>query len=471
MAGLFDKQADLYLDGRPTYPAQWYSMLADHTLHHSLAWDVGTGNGQAALGVAEHYEQVIGTDVSEAQLKRSMTHPRVRYFHTPLSMSDDEIISLIGGEDSVDLVTVAQAVHWFDLPKFYSLVERLLRKPGGLLAVWCYNDAAVSPAFDSAFKRFHDSTLPFWHPNAFLSIEGYKRLPFPFESIGLGSEGKPLELDIPKEMSFEGLLKMISSWSAVVTAKDQGVDLLSPTVVKELETVWGGSELVRSVICKAFMLAGKVRLHYKPMTQLWSCGAACRLIRPPRGFYASEKTMSLAARPRYPGKWFSRLAALTPHRYLAWDIGTGTTIGCRALKPVTQVKNSKSMLCHMPKFSVFTPHYQMSDDQLADIIGGGNSVDLVTVAAALQWFDLGRFYPIVKRNISEKPGLYSIDCYKKLPFPFEGAVTGIRQAKVDVTSFSPVNTAKRQIVDLLSEEVVKELEGAWDGSYLVRTVN
>lgn len=157
-------------------------------------------------------------------------------------------------------MTVAQAVHWFDLPKFYSLVARLLRKPGGLLAVWCYNDAVVSPAFDSAFKRFHDSTLPFWHPNAFLAIEGYKRLPFPFESTGLGSEGKPLELEIPKEMSFEGFLKMISSWSAVVTAKDQGVDLLSQTVVKELETVWGGSKLVRSVIFKAFMLAGKVRL-------------------------------------------------------------------------------------------------------------------------------------------------------------------------------------------------------------------
>ncbi|KAJ6740934.1 hypothetical protein OIU79_000952 [Salix purpurea] len=210
--------------------------------------------------VAEHYEQVIGTDVSEAQLKRSLTHPRVRYFHTPLSMSDDEIISLIGGENSVDLVTVAQAVHWFDLPKFYSLVARLLRKPGGVLAVWCYNDAVVSPAFDSAFKRFHESTLPFWHPNAQLIFEGYKRLPFPFESVGLGSEGKPLELDIPKEMSFDGFLKMISSWSAVVTAKEQGVDLLSQSVVQELETVWGGSKLVRSVIYKAFMLAGKVKL-------------------------------------------------------------------------------------------------------------------------------------------------------------------------------------------------------------------
>ncbi|CAK7354788.1 unnamed protein product [Dovyalis caffra] len=246
LEGLFDKQADLYLDGRPTYPTQWYSMLADHTLHHSLAWDVGTGNGQAALGalvdliikplpcvtcnveicaykcsaytgrtlsheVAEHYEQVIGTDVSEAQLKHAMAHPRVRYLPTQLSMSDDELITLIGGENSVDLVTVAQAVHWFDLRKFYSLVARLLRKPGGVLAVWCYNDILVSPAFEP-------------------------------------------------ELSFEGFLKMIRSWSAVITAKDQGVDLLSPTVVKELETVWGGPKLVRSVTYKAFMLAGKVKL-------------------------------------------------------------------------------------------------------------------------------------------------------------------------------------------------------------------
>ncbi|CAK7354774.1 unnamed protein product [Dovyalis caffra] len=260
MAVLFDKQADLYLDGRPTYPTQWYSMLADHTLHHSLAWDVGTGNGQAALGVAEHYEQVIGTDVSEAQLKHAMAHPRVRYLPTQLSMSDDELITLIGGENSVDLVTVAQAVHWFDLPKFYSLVARLLRKPGGVLAVWCYNDILVSPAFEPVFKQFHDSTLPFWHPNIQHIFDGYKKLPFPFENIGLGSEGKPLELDISKELSFEGFLKMISSWSAVITAKNQGVDLLSPTVVKELETVWGGPKLVRSVTYKAFMLAGKAKL-------------------------------------------------------------------------------------------------------------------------------------------------------------------------------------------------------------------
>ncbi|XP_022773812.1 putative methyltransferase DDB_G0268948 [Durio zibethinus] len=260
MAGLFDNQADLYLDARPTYPSEWYSMLAARTLHHNLAWDAGTGNGQAAIGVAEHYEQVIGSDVSEAQLQHAMPHPKVKYLYTPLSISKDELLASIGGENSVDLVTVAQAVHWFDLPKFYSVVTRLLRKPGGVLAVWCYNDIVVSPTFDPVMKRFHDTTLPYWSPNIRYAFDGYKTLPFPFENIGLGSEGQPLALDIPKKLSFEGFLRMVRTWSAVVTAKNQGVDLLSQMVVRDLESAWGGSDLVRSIAYKAFMLAGKVKL-------------------------------------------------------------------------------------------------------------------------------------------------------------------------------------------------------------------
>ncbi|KAK9291581.1 hypothetical protein L1049_019530 [Liquidambar formosana] len=189
-----------------------------------------------------------------------MPHHQVRYIHTPLSISDDELVTLLGGENSVDLVTVAQAVHWFDLPSFYALVSRLLRKPGGMLAVWCYNDIIVSPTFDPIMKRFHDSTLPYWNPNVQLVFDGYRKLSFPFESVGIGSEGKPQPLDIPKELSLDGFLGMLRSWSAVITAKDQGVDLLSEGVVKEFESAWGGSKLVRSVVYKAFMLAGKVKM-------------------------------------------------------------------------------------------------------------------------------------------------------------------------------------------------------------------
>ncbi|KAI3706197.1 hypothetical protein L6452_23778 [Arctium lappa] len=259
MAGLFDKQTEAYLDARPTYPADWYSILANRTSSHSLAWDVGTGNGQAAIGVAEHYQQVIGSDISEAQLKLAKPHPRVRYLHTPLSLSDDDLVKLIGGENSVDLVTVAQAVHWFDLPRFYSVINRVLRKPDGVFAVWGYNDFVITPEIDAALKRFHDTTIPYWNDNIKHIFDGYQTLPFPFEDMGLGREGSPLKLDIPKQLSFEGVLGMLKSWSAVVTAKERGVDLLSESVVEGLENVWGGSDLVRDVGYKAFMLAGNPR--------------------------------------------------------------------------------------------------------------------------------------------------------------------------------------------------------------------
>ncbi|CAK7354780.1 unnamed protein product [Dovyalis caffra] len=247
MAGLFDKQAAIYLDARPNYPNEWYAMLAALTPHHSLAWDAGTGNGQSALGVAEHYEQVIGTDISVEQLKHAVQHPRVQYLHTPLSISDDELVNLIGGENSVDLVIVAEAVHWFDLPKFYAVVKRVLKKPGGIIAVWAYNDMNVSPTFDAIKKSYREACKPYWNPKC--------------QNVGLGCEGEPLLLDIAKEISLERYLGVLKSTSTYNTARELGVDLLSEKLIKELEGAWGGPrELVRSVTYKAFMLAGKIKL-------------------------------------------------------------------------------------------------------------------------------------------------------------------------------------------------------------------
>ncbi|XP_039155179.1 putative methyltransferase DDB_G0268948 [Eucalyptus grandis] len=259
MAGLFDKQAEIYADARPTYPREWYQKLAALTPRQALAWDVGTGNGQAALGVAEHYQQVIATDVSESQLNYAIPHPRVQYMHTPPSISDDELLATVGGENSVDLITVAQAIHWFELPKFYSLLNRVLRKPEGVIAVWGYQAIQVSPTFDPILKKFLDATLPYWNPNVRYVFDQYKTLPFPFESVGLGSEGNPVALDIPTEVSFEGILGILRSWSAVAMAKEQGVELLSEGVVREFERAWGDTKLVRNVVYKAFMLAGKVK--------------------------------------------------------------------------------------------------------------------------------------------------------------------------------------------------------------------
>ncbi|XP_010547857.1 PREDICTED: putative methyltransferase DDB_G0268948 [Tarenaya hassleriana] len=260
MSGVYDNHADAYLDARPTYPSDWFSKLAGLSLRRNLAWDAGTGNGQAAIGVADQYDRVIATDVSETMLKFATPHPKVTYHHTPPSMTDEEMLDLIGGENSVDLITVATAVHWFDLPSFYALATRLLRKPGGIIAVWSYStEMVVNPDFDSVLSRFHDQTLPYCKfPQAQYFLDGYKTLPFPFESVGFGSEGEPVELEMKKTVSFEGLLRMLRSWSSVETAKQKGVDLLPENVVKELETAWGGVGLVRTVVYKSFMLVGTV---------------------------------------------------------------------------------------------------------------------------------------------------------------------------------------------------------------------
>ncbi|OWM91478.1 putative methyltransferase DDB_G0268948 [Punica granatum] len=261
MAGnLSDKQAEVYAKTRPTYPRELYEKLAALTPGHALAWDVGTGNGQAAIGVAQHYERVIATDVSESQLKHAMPHPRVQYIHTPLSLSDEELVTMLGGKNSIDLITVAQAVHWFDLPKFYSLVDRLLRKPGGLVAVWAYQGFKVSPTFDPILKRFIDTVMPYCNPNSQYVFNQYKTLPFPFESVGLGSEGNPYMMELHKEISFNGLVQLLKSVPAVTTAKEHGIDLLSKEVMEEFERDWGGPTLVKSVVCEIFMLTGRARM-------------------------------------------------------------------------------------------------------------------------------------------------------------------------------------------------------------------
>lgn len=203
---------------------------------------------------------MIATDVSEKMIDLAKPHPKVTYRHTPPSLTEDEMVDLIGGENSVDLITVATAVHWFDLPRFYAIAKRVLRKPGGIIAVWSYStDMAVSPEFDSVMAPFTEKALPYFKfPECQYVVDGYKSLPFPFESVGLGSEGKPIELEMKRTVSFEGFLRMVRSWSAIGAAKEKGVDLLSEDVVKELETAWGGSELVRPIVYKSFMLAGTV---------------------------------------------------------------------------------------------------------------------------------------------------------------------------------------------------------------------
>ncbi|CAN8303232.1 unnamed protein product [Cochlearia groenlandica] len=258
MASLSDKLADAYQNARPTYPIDWFTKLAARTGQHKLAWDVGTGNGQAAIGLAEYFEKVVATDINEAQLKRAVKKSRISYHHTPTTISEDQMVALIGGDSSVDLIVAAQAVHYFDLQPFYNIAKRVLRKQGGLIAVWVYNDLIISPEVDSIMKRLVDSTSPFRTPIMNLAFDGYKTLPFPFESIGMGSQGKPIMLDIPHKLSLKGFIGFLKSWQPAMKAKERGVELVTDDLIDSFEEAWGDDDDVKDIYYKAHMIVGKL---------------------------------------------------------------------------------------------------------------------------------------------------------------------------------------------------------------------
>jgi len=234
-AFVFGSVAKDYVNARPRYPPRLFSLLSSLTPKHQLAWDVGTGNGQAALQISEYYERVIATDISKEQLQHAERRSNIRYVLTPPLLTDDALDSIVGPESSVDLVTVAAAVHWFDLNTFYAQVKRVLRKPGGVIAVWVYTKPSVSPAVDEVFERFFERTLPFFDPCGRWVFEEYRTLPFPFPSHPAAGGESAIELEIEETRTLQEYLSFFRTWSAVVN--EEG--LLSDDFVRQFEAAWG----------------------------------------------------------------------------------------------------------------------------------------------------------------------------------------------------------------------------------------
>ena len=222
----FSQQASDYARYRPLYPAKLYEYLASLTPEHDRAWDVGTGNGQAALGLARHYRSIVATDPSEQQIALATPHERVTYRVATAEHSGIE-------DRSIDLVTVAQAVHWFDLDRFYMEVKRVL-KPHGVLAVWCYNLTMITPEVDRVMESYyHDVLGEFWPPQIRWVDEHYQTLPFPFDEIAAP------DFALEAVWSLSDLFGYLSSWSAA--QKYQAARGLDPLDTKraEFQAAWG----------------------------------------------------------------------------------------------------------------------------------------------------------------------------------------------------------------------------------------
>ncbi len=239
----FSGHAALYAKYRPDYPPALYDFLATLAPTRDAALDCATGSGQAARGLARHFDCVFATDGSVSQLQNAQVHERVRYV---ANLAEQPAFR----DGSMDLVTAAQAAHWFDHPRFYAGVRRVLRR-GGVLAVWTYGLARIDPAIDAIVRGFYDGTVgPYWPPERRHVESAYRTLPFEFEEL----PAPLLQLDL--QWDLDALMGYLSTWSAVQRyIKAQQIDPL-PELRRRLETVWHSGTL-RNVVWPLHLRVGR----------------------------------------------------------------------------------------------------------------------------------------------------------------------------------------------------------------------
>ena len=241
----FSGHADRYEASRPTYPDALFGYLSSLCPHRQFAWDCATGNGQAAVVLARYFSTIIATDASQKQIDHARPHEKVQYRVAPADAS-----TLANA--SVDLVTVAQALHWFDLPRFYTEVRRVAR-PDGLIAVWCYQLHTVTDEVDAIVERYYaDVVGADWPPERRLVEEGYRTLAFPFDEIA------PPPFQMVHRWDLRQVLGYVESWSATQRyRKRTGADPLD-LIRGELATAWGDPEKTQDVTWPLNLRVGRV---------------------------------------------------------------------------------------------------------------------------------------------------------------------------------------------------------------------
>jgi SAM-dependent methyltransferase len=221
----FSKHADAYAAHRPTYPKELFRTFAGLANAHHAVWDVGCGNGQASLGLADHFEQVFATDASRDQIARAVPCERVQYACVPAEAPELE-------DQSIDAVFVAQALHWFQFDAFYAAVRRVCR-PGAPIVAVLYELSTIAPEIDVVMRAFYRGAIgPYW-PGERAHIDTcYRSIPWPFA---------PLEFPVHamrKQWTLTEMMHYVGTWSAVRRYVEAGHADPVPALAESLRPLW-----------------------------------------------------------------------------------------------------------------------------------------------------------------------------------------------------------------------------------------
>jgi ubiquinone/menaquinone biosynthesis C-methylase UbiE len=240
---LFSGHAKDYAAFRPKYPDAFVKSVSRLVKYRGVVWDCACGSGQLSLPLADHFQLVLASDISEGQIEQARGHRGILYTVQPAEQTDFP-------DEFFDMVVVGQAIHWFDHEAFYREANRVMG-PGAVIVAIGYGLMRVSAEVDAVLDHFYKNiTGPYWEPERKYIDEAYQSLPFPFEPIEVPT------YEIPCNWTFAQMMGYLNTWSAVKKyEQENGMNPLS-LVATDLEQAWGGVAN-RRVVFPGFVKAGR----------------------------------------------------------------------------------------------------------------------------------------------------------------------------------------------------------------------
>lgn len=240
----FSSRSADYARYRPHYPKTLFSWLSGLAPAHGLAWDCATGSGQAALSLTAHFSQVIATDASAEQLARAVQHPAIDYREASAEQSGL-------ADASIDLLTVAQALHWFDTRAFFNEAQRVL-KPGGVIAAWTYQLLTIDAGIDALIGHLYREIVGhYWPPQRALVEAGYDAIDLPFARVPAPA------FAMQEDWQLGHLVGYLGTWSAVKRYREETGDDPLQRIIGDLQQAWGEPQQSKPVSWPLGLLVGR----------------------------------------------------------------------------------------------------------------------------------------------------------------------------------------------------------------------